>query len=99
MHVGLFVCLILWSVFAGQTVWVWGTEGLHCHPGLPSDNCERFLADGVAGEDACDRHDDTRGWKRQGGYQKKRKKNILNDLNRYQKETNGCYKKLKFNTV
>lgn len=56
-------------MFTEQTVGGWRTESLHRHSGMPRDNGQRFLADGVAGENGCDRHDNKGGGERTGMYQ------------------------------
>lgn len=42
------------------------SESLHCHSGLPGNDGQRLLANGVAGEHQGHRHDDERGGKRAG---------------------------------
>lgn len=55
-------------MFVEQPVGVWRSESLHRHPGVLSNNYQRFLADGLAGEHEGDRHDNTRGRERAGQY-------------------------------
>ncbi len=62
-------CSLVHCVFVEQPVGVRRSESLHCHPGVPSNNYQRFLADGMAGEDESDRHDNKRGRERAGQYQ------------------------------
>lgn len=59
------VCVLI-LCFAEHPVGVPGPESLHCHSGMLSNNCQRFLADGMAGEHKCDRHDNKRGRERAG---------------------------------
>lgn len=56
-------------VFVEHPVGVRRSESLHCHPGVPSNNYQRFLADGMAGELEGHRHDNKRGRERPGQYQ------------------------------
>lgn len=42
------------------------SEGLHCHPGMSHNDRQRFLADGVAGKDEGDRHDNEGSGERAG---------------------------------
>lgn len=49
------------SVFAEHPVGGHRSQSLHRYSGMLSNNCQRFLADGLAGKHTCDRHDNERG--------------------------------------
>ena len=62
------VCVCV-CVSVEHSMGVWKSESLHRLPGLPSNNYQRLLADGVAGEHEGDRHDNKGGGERTGQYQ------------------------------
>lgn len=69
------VCVVVLKsarrVSAEHAVGGHGPESLHRHTGLPSNDRQRLLADGVAGEHEGDRHDNEGGREGPGQYQEK----------------------------
>lgn len=57
------------GVFVEHPAGDWRSESLHRHSGVLSDNRQRFLADGMAGEHKSHRHDNKRSRERAGRYQ------------------------------